>query len=170
LAAKSFLGEVGIPFLSVAFVISAVGAMNGSILTGARIPFAMARDGIFIKGLAHIAPHSKVPIRAVLIQALVACLLAISGTFDQLTDWVVVASWTFYALCISTLFVFRKKDNGNTNDHFMVPGFPVVPVLFIISSIFLVGNSMINSPMAALMGLLVICVGYIVFRITGQKS
>jgi APA family basic amino acid/polyamine antiporter len=170
LAAKSFLGEYGVPILSIAFVISALGAMNGSILTGARIPFAMSRDGIFLKSLAVIQSSTHVPARSILIQALVASLLAWSGTFDQLTDWVVVASWSFYALCISTLFIFRKKDKSNDSTIFKVPGFPIVPILFILSAILLVINSMINNPISALLGFVVIVVGYLTYLFFNNRS
>ena len=163
LAARSFLGEAGVPILSAAFVISALGAMNGSILSGARVPFAMARDGVFFKGLAHIAPNAHVPVRAVLIQGALASVMALSGTFDELTDWVVVCSWTFYALCISTLFVFRKRDGAGGPGVFRVPGFPYLPFLFIAAAFLLIGNSLWNNPRAGLFGGLLVLAGYPVY-------
>ena len=159
LAARSFMGEAGVPVLSAAFVISALGAMNGSILSGARVPFAMARDGVFFRGLAHIAPGAHVPARSVLIQGVLASVLALSGTFDQLTDWVVVCAWAFYAMCISTLFVFRKRDGGGAAGVFRVPGFPWLPSLFIAASLLLIGNSLWSNPRAGLFGFLVIMAG-----------
>jgi APA family basic amino acid/polyamine antiporter len=164
LAARSFLGEAGVPVLSAAFVISALGAMNGSILSGARVPFAMARDGVFFRGLAHIATNTHVPVRAILIQGALASALALSGTFDQLTDWVVVCAWAFYALCISTLFVFRKRDVGAAASVFRVPGFPYLPLLFIAAAMLLIGNSLWNNPRAGLFGGLIVAAGYPVYR------
>jgi len=158
LAARSFLGEAGVPLLSAAFMISALGAMNGSILSGARVPFAMARDGVFFRGLARIAPGAHVPARAVLAQGVLASVLAVSGTFDQLTDWVVVCGWTFYALCVSTLFVFRKRD-GAEPPAFRVPGFPYLPLLFIAAALMLVGNSLWRDPRAGLYGVLLVAAG-----------
>jgi len=160
LAAKAFLGKTGVPVLSAAFVISALGAMNGSILSCARVPFAMARDGVFFRGLAHIAPNAHVPVRAVLLQCVIASVLALSGTFDQLTDWVVVCGWTFYALCISTLFVFRKRDGAAPPDGFRVPGFPCLPVMFIAAALLLIANSLWNNPRAGLFGGLLVAAGF----------
>src|SRR5690606_31314451 len=88
-AAQSFLGQYGVAILSGAFVFSALGAMNGSILTGARVPYAMAHDGLFFKKLALLNEKSKVPVISIVVQALVSIALALSGTFDQLTDYVV---------------------------------------------------------------------------------
>jgi APA family basic amino acid/polyamine antiporter len=160
-AAKSFLGDVGVPLLSIAFVISALGAMNGSILTGARVPYAMAGDGLMPKSIGLVSSTTHVPIVAVLVQAIVAIALALTGTFDQLTDWVVVASWLFYALCISTLFVFRKRQSAAP--AFQVPGFPVIPILFILASLFLIVNSLLNNVAAALSGAVLVAAGVPVF-------
>ena len=165
LAARTFLGEAGVPALSAAFVISALGAMNGSILSGARVPFAMARDGVFFSGLAKVAPGAHVPARAVLLQGCIASILALSGTFDQLTDWVVVCAWTFYALCISTLFVFRRRDGAAPAASFRVPGFPYLPLLFIAGALLLIGNSLWNAPRAGVFGALLVAAGYPVYRL-----
>lgn len=160
LAARSIFGAAGVPLLSAAFVVSALGAMNGSILSGARVPFAMARDGLFFGAFAKIAPNAHVPARAVLLQGCVASLLALSGTFDQLTDWVVACAWTFYAVCISTLFVFRRRSPGAP---FRVPGYPLLPALFILAAALLVGNALWNDPKAALAGALLVLAGLPVY-------
>ncbi|MGZ3723924.1 MAG: APC family permease, partial [Bdellovibrionales bacterium] len=97
-AAVAVIGPKALGILSIAFVISALGAMNGSILTGARVPYAMAHDGLFMRWLGKVNSKSLVPVNSVLAQGVLACLLAKSGTFDQLTDYVVIASWIFYAL------------------------------------------------------------------------
>ena len=108
-AAETFLGPIGITLLSVVFTISALGAMNGSILTSARVPFAMAEDSLFPKWFANINSRTKVPVFAVLIQGFWSCILAMSGTFDQLTDYVIFASWIFYAAVTFGVIIFRKK-------------------------------------------------------------
>ena len=108
-AVQTFMGPIAITFLSLAFAISALGAMNGSILASARVPFAMAEDSLFPKWLANINSKTKVPILSVLVQCLWSCILAMSGTFDQLTDYVVFASWIFYAAATFGVIIFRRK-------------------------------------------------------------
>lgn len=160
LAVKSFLGEWGIPVISIAFIISALGAMNGSILTASRVPFAMARDGLFWRRLCRVSEHTHVPIWSIMVQAVIASLLALWGSFDQLTDYVVVAAWIFYALTSSTIFIFRRRTSTLRNDNlFKVPGYPLVPIIFIITAVLLVINSMNQNPLNGIIGLCIIAAG-----------
>lgn len=160
LAVKSFLGEWGIPVISVAFMISALGAMNGSILTAARVPFAMARDGLFWHRLSTVSEHTHIPAWSIMVQAAIASTLALWGTFDQLTDYVVVASWIFYALTASTIFIFRRNNSTLYNKNiFRVPGYPFIPIIFIITAIFLIINSMSKNPLDGIIGLVIIATG-----------
>jgi len=149
-ATSSFLGTQGVQVISILFVISALGAMNGSIMTNARVPFAMAKDKLFFKGLAYISASTRVPIMAILAQGLIACALAASGTFDQLTDYVVFSAWIFYGVSGLSLFVFRKKKLPRT---FQTPGYPWIPGAFIVLTILLLVNTLITSPINSLTGL-----------------
>lgn len=160
-AASAVLGEGSSLTLSIAFVISALGAMNGSILTGARVPFAMARDGLFFKSLGKISAETHVPVVAVLVQGVVSSVLALSGTFDQLTDYVIFASFIFYALCSASIFIFRRKIPGER--HFKVPFYPVLPSVFVILSFLLLVNTLVTAPQESGLGLLFILCGIPVF-------
>ncbi|MGE0632148.1 MAG: APC family permease [Pseudobdellovibrionaceae bacterium] len=172
IAATTFLGDFGVILLSIAFVLSAVGAMNGSILSSARVPFAMARDGLFIKWLGQVHPKTRSPITALIIQGIWASALALSGSFDQLTDYVVFASWIFYALVTASLFIFRKKL-AHIERPYKAWGYPILPSLFLITSVLLLINTLITSTEASLKGLVLICIGipvyYIFYRNTGVK-
>jgi len=162
----SFLGDSGAKFLSVILLVSCVGAMNGCIMTSARVPFAMARDGLFFRALAKISPRTHVPVRAVWIQALVACLLASTGTFDQLTNYVVFAAWIFYGITGYAVIVFRKRGLS-VNGEFRVPGYPYVPLLFVGLAGVLVVNTVIEAPRDSLIGIGLILTGvpaYYFFR------
>jgi APA family basic amino acid/polyamine antiporter len=163
LAAKTFLNQYGVPGISIAFIISALGAMNGSILTGARVPYAMARDGLFWSKLGQVGNRAQVPVISIVVQALIASGLALMGTFDQLTDYVVVSGWIFYGLTASTVFIFRKRqikvEHQIQKDHFRVPGYPLVPILFIGAAIFLVANSLTQNPRNAFVGVFIIMAG-----------
>jgi APA family basic amino acid/polyamine antiporter len=158
-AASTFLGTAGIGFLSIAFVISALGAMNGSILTGARVPYAMATERLFFAKLGELHPKTHVPMYSVLIQGLWACVLAMSGTFDQLTDYVVFSSWLFYALCGASVWIFRKKL-PNRERPYKVLFYPVLPIVFVLCASLLLINTLITSPQESLFGLIIIGIGF----------
>lgn len=159
MAANTFLGTAGIGFLSLAFVISALGAMNGSILTGARVPYAMAQDRLFFHQLALVNSKTHTPMRAIIVQGIWACVLAASGTFDQLTDYVVFSAWLFYALCGASIFIFRKKLPLQERSY-KVLFYPILPIVFIAVAILLLLNTLWTSPQESLFGLLIIGVGW----------
>lgn len=157
-AAKSFLGENGIWFLSLALVLSAIGAMNGSILTGARVPFAMAKDGLFVKALAKVHPRTHTPVVSVVVQGIWSCVLALSGTFDQLTDYVVFWAWVFYALTTASLFIFRRKLPA-ADRPYKAFGYPVIPLIFLAAAMILIVNTFLASPKDTLWGVLILISG-----------
>jgi APA family basic amino acid/polyamine antiporter len=169
LAAQKWLGGIGVPLLSIAFVISALGAMNGSILTASRVPFAMSRDGFFFKGLSSVNAKTQVPMVSIIVQAIVSIILAMLGTFDQLTDYVVVASWLFYALVTASIFKFRKTHKNSTS-KFRVPLYPIVPILFIGASAFLIINSIMTGADSAIKGGLIIACGIPVYYFFKKKN
>ncbi len=171
-AAMTFLGTSGVTILSAAFVFSALGALNGSIMTGARVPYAMAKDGLFFKGLANVNDVTLVPVVSVIIQGIVSMLLALSGTFDQLTNYVVFSSWIFYAMVTGVVFVLRKKMPDAPRSYKTL-GYPVVPVIFIVLAVLLLINTVMESPKESSIGLLFILAGvpvYFVFKKLNKKA
>lgn len=170
LTAMTFLGTGAIKFLAVAMAVSAWGAMNGSIMSGARVPFAMAKDNLFIPQFAKLSEKTHVPYVAILIQGLWACVLTLSGTFDQLTDQVVFSSWIFYAACTGSVFVFRRRDKkcppqaiAHEQNSYRTWGYPIVPILFIFASAVLLTNTLIQSLVPSLIGLGLITAGLPVY-------
>ena len=157
-AARTFLGANGPALVSVAFLISTLGLLNGSLLTNARVPYAMARDGLFFARFARLHETTAVPVISILVLALWASLLAISGTFDQLTDCVVFAGWIFYALTTSTVFALRRKMPDLPRPY-RTFGYPVVPILVIAVATALLGNTLVTSRVESLFGLLLIAAG-----------
>jgi len=173
-AAKTFLGAAGIGVLSILFVFSAISAMNGSIMTSARVPFAMAEDGFFFKALAKVHHTSRVPVTSIVVQAVISCILALSGRFDQLTDYVVFSSWIFYALVTSALFIFRKKY-PNAPRAYKVWGYPYLPAIFLVAAVLLLGNTLVTMPKESCIGLGIILIGVPVYfyfknKQTGEAS
>jgi APA family basic amino acid/polyamine antiporter len=157
LAARTVFGGRGTQLLALAMVISALGAMNGSILTSSRVPFALAKDGLFPRFLGRVSRGAGVPLRSVLVQAAWACVLALSGTFDQLTDWVVFASWIFYGLC--GFAVIRLRRRSGPGPGFQVPFYPFLPLLFCAMALLLLGNAVVSAPRESAYGLAFVLAG-----------
>jgi basic amino acid/polyamine antiporter, APA family len=160
--ATTFLGGPAQALLAVAMAISAISAMNGSMLTGARVPYAVATDGLAPKRLARLAPVTRVPATAVVVQGGLAVVYALSGRFDQLTDAVVFASWLFYALNAGTVLVLRVREPARERS-FRVPGYPIVPVIFMALSTLLLVNTVWTAPRATVLGLATTAVGAVVY-------
>ena len=146
---KRFLGPTAVAFTAVAMVVSSFGSLHSSVLSNSRIPFAMARGGLFFKALARLSPRSSVPVRALLAQATWASLLAISGTYDTLTDSVIFASWLFYGLVAGALFVFRRT-RPDASGGYRAPGYPFIPIVFMLATLALIINTFIATPRQAL--------------------
>ncbi len=159
---QTFLGPQGLYLFSVLLVISAMGAMNGSVMSSSRVPFALAKDKLFPQALARVSQTTHVPYVSLIVQGMMATLLALSGSFDQLTDYVVFASWIFYALVAYSVFVFRKKMPGAERAYRAV-GYPVVPIVFILMAVLLVINTLVSSFRESAFGLLFIASGIPVY-------
>jgi basic amino acid/polyamine antiporter, APA family len=170
-AAQTFF-SYGPQLVSIAFIVSVIGALNGIILMNARVPFAMARDGLFFKRLGELNPTSRVPVAAIWTQAVWACVLALSGTFDQITTSVIFALWIFFALVGSSLFILRSKVPAAPR-RYRTPGYPVVPMLFVLVAVWLVISSVKAYPIESGVGLLLIALGlpfYLYFQFTRRRA
>jgi APA family basic amino acid/polyamine antiporter len=161
-AAAQFLGGPAQAMLAIAMTISAISAMNGSILTGARVPYAVASDGLAPERLSRISAGARVPATALVVQGVIACALALSGSFDQLTDAVIFVSWLFYGLNAGSVLMLRRREPARPRS-FRVPGFPVVPIVFIALAILLIGNTIWTSPGPSALGLAVVAAGALVY-------
>lgn len=160
-AATTFLGGPAYALLAIAMTVSAVSAMNGSMLTGARVPYAVARDGLAPKLLCTLN-RARVPAVAVVIQGALAGFFAVSARFDQLTDAVVFASWLFYALNAGSVLMLRRRAPDHPRP-FRVPGFPVVPVVFVLLAVLLLVNTVVTAPEPSALGLGMTAVGGLVY-------
>jgi APA family basic amino acid/polyamine antiporter len=155
---KTFMGPTAVTLMAVILAASSIGALHSSILANSRIPFAMARDGLFFRGLAEISPRSHVPVNALLVQAVWASVLALSGTFDTLTDSVIFASWLFYGLATATVFVFRRTM-PEAERPYRVWGYPYVPLLFLVVTAGMLISALVATPRQAMIGLVTMALG-----------
>ena len=142
-------------------MLSSIGTLHTSILTGARVPYAMAKDGLMFAPLGKLSATGA-PVVSLVVQGIWACLLALSGSFDTLTDYVIFGSWIFYALATSSVFVFRRKYPDAVRPY-KTFGYPVVPIVFLIVAGWLLINTMITAPTQAFAGIFLILVGLPVY-------
>src|SRR5580658_4745417 len=128
------LGHLGASLVSAGMAISMLVTLNGTIMSGARVPFATARDGYFFKALAEVHPRFHTPSMAIIVQcALAIALLLLGGSFRQFFSLAIFAEWLFYMIAGSTVFVFRRRE-PNLDRPYRVWGYPVVPALFVLAS------------------------------------
>ena len=134
---RRVLGPLAVTLMAGVMMLSSWGSLQTSILGTARIPYAMARDGVFFQSLARVSKDTKVPIISLIVQGVWAAVLALSGTFDQLTDMAIFAFWLFYGMVAASVFVFRKREPDAARPY-RTWGYPVVPAIFVLLTIYLI--------------------------------
>ena len=164
--ADRLVGVTGVAFVSTVVMISTFGGLNGSMFTGPRILFAMADDGLLFSGMAKVHPRFKTPYVSITVVAILAAIFVLAGTFEQLADAFVTAIVPFYALAVAAVFPLRRRSDYHPT--FRVPLYPLVPALFVLSTLFLLVNAIIDpSSRVATLGVLGgILVGIPVYFVT----
>lgn len=155
---QSMWGKGAAAAVAVAVLISIFAALNGSILSGARVPYAMARDGLFFRAARTVHPKYKTPGNSMILLCLWACVVVLSGWFDDLYNFVIFGSWILYLLTTLSVFVLRKKRPEMVRPYRVI-GYPLVPVLFIAGAMLLLGYTLHNRPRESLMGLALMGLG-----------
>lgn len=141
--AYRIFGDGGVKFISIAVMVSAFGTLNGSMMTGPRVFFAMADDGLFFKKIASVHPRFKTPYLAISLAATMAIIFVMSQSFEQLADTFVLGIWPFYALGVAAVYTLRRK-RPDLPRPYKTLGYPVTPALFILAVLFLIGNALLN--------------------------
>ncbi len=152
------MGGGGTMLLAILICISTFGCTNTTILLAARLYYAMARRGEFFQRAGTVHARYRTPGNALVMQGVWASVLIISGSFDQLTDMLIFASFIFYGLCAYGVFILRKR-NGGAPATYRTPGYPLVPALFVLFCLALVVITLYNRPGEAGIGLLLILSG-----------
>jgi basic amino acid/polyamine antiporter, APA family len=141
--AQRFLGTTAITLIAAALLSSTFGTLHTSILTGARVPYAMAQDGLFPTALSRVSPRTRVPTGALIVQAVWACILVIafSSSFDVLTDYAIFGLWIFYGLVTAAVFILRRKM-PELERPYKAWGYPVVPIFFLLATVLILGMTL----------------------------
>ena len=168
-AVQTFMGPTGVLFVLVLILIATFGSTNGAILTAARLYYAMACDKLFFNKAADIHPKHNTPANSLIMQGIWASLLVLSGSFDQLTDMLVFAAFLYYGAMAAGVFVLRYKM-PDAYRPVKAWGYPVVPALFIVFCLVLVGVSLVSTPRECLLGIGLILTGLPFYLFWGRKS
>ena len=166
---RRVVGPVGVAVMSAGLMASSFGTLHSSVLSGSRIPYRLAEDGALPAFLARVTPRTRVPVWSIVLQGCWASVLALSGSFDALTDYVVFGSWIFYGLTVSSLFVLRRTM-PDAERPYRAWGYPLVPALFLLVTAFLLVNTLVTSPGRALVGLGLIALGLPVYAYFSRRA
>lgn len=168
--AQRVIGPIGVVFVSVTVMLSTFGSLTASLFASPRIFFALAEDGLFFRSVAKVHPKFHTPHVAIGINILLAVIFVLIRTFEQLADAFVTAIIPFYALAVAAMFVVRKRPDYNP--PFRTPGYPIVPILFVLSTVYLLVNALIDpaSRGATALTLGIVAVGIPVYYMTVGRS
>lgn len=142
---RALFGPIGVVLVSLFVAISTFGALNGVMLTGPRIFFAMADDRLIFRSLARVHPRFRTPYVAILLAALLGIVLVVSRSFEEVTSTFVVAVWPFYALSVAAVYRLRRR-RPDLPRPYRVIGYPVVPAVFIVSVVWFIANALVYEP------------------------
>jgi basic amino acid/polyamine antiporter, APA family len=161
-------GSVGGLLMAAAIMLSSFGCNNGLILAGARVYYAMAKDGLFFRKVGNLHPKYKTPVLSLMVQMVWTCILCVSGTYGQLLDYIVFAVLVFYILTIVGLFVLRRKHPDATRPYRAV-GYPVLPAIYIVMALFIDVVLLLYKPQYTWPGLMIVLIGIPVYYLWSRR-
>ncbi len=155
------MGPIGGALMAAGIIVSTIGFVNSGILSAPRMLQAMSADGLFFRFASRLHPKYHSPAGGIAIQAVWAVTLALSGTYGQLLDYVVFGDWIFFGLIVTTIFAYRRRDaqTGVTPTVYRVPGYPVLPALFVLVAAYVVVSAIWSNPRNAVLGAVLIAAG-----------
>ena len=165
---RRIFGGLGANAVSIAAMISIFAALNGSILTGSRVPYAMARDGLFFRSFSSVHPAFHTPGVAIIGLGLWASVVVLSGRYDQLLTFVIFASWLLYGMTTAAVFVLRRK-RPDLHRPYRTLGYPVIPALFVIAALLIEVVTLIHSPRESILGIILIAAGLPFYFVWKQR-
>jgi APA family basic amino acid/polyamine antiporter len=166
---RRLLGAAAVTLMAAAMMTSSFGALHASILATSRVPYAMARDRLFFAGLSKLSPRTRVPIRSLIALGIWSGVLALSGSYDTLTDSAIFALTLFYAFVAGSVFIFRRRLPDAPRPY-RTWGYPVVPIVFLVVTGWLILTTIWNTPKQSAIGLGLILIGLPVYLIWSKRD
>ncbi len=168
-AVRAAYGASATNLVTCLIVVSILGSINGMTLTGPRVYFAMAQDGLFFRSFGRLNAKSHAPTIAIVVQGIWSTVLATAGSFQQLFTYVVFTAWIFYGISVFAVIVLRRRE-ANLERPYRVPAYPFVPILFVVAAVFIVAVTIANGPMQALYGIGLILTGLPVYWLAFHRK
>jgi len=160
-------GERGAALIAVGIAISTLGFLSQGMLTAPRVYFAMAADGLFFRRIAWIDPRTRAPAAAIVLQGVLSLLIALTGTYEQILNYVVSVDWIFFGLTAGTVFVFRRRGAGDGDGGSRIPGHPFTTAAFIVAAALIVASTVWKYPANSAVGIAIMLAGipaYLLWR------
>ncbi|HYX52151.1 MAG TPA: amino acid permease [Candidatus Limnocylindrales bacterium] len=168
-ALQQMFGSSGAGLMAIAILISTFGCCNGLILSGARVYYAMAKDGLFFKSAGEVHARYRTPVISLLVQAVWTCILCLSGTYGQLLDYIIFAVLVFYILTIGSLFVLRRTE-PNAERPYRAIGYPLLPAIYIVMALFIDVVLLRYKPQYTWPGLIIVLLGIPVYFVWTRRT
>jgi APA family basic amino acid/polyamine antiporter len=166
---QQIFGPVGAQIMAIAILVSTFGCNNGLILAGARVYYAMAKNGLFFRSAGRLHPKYHTPAHSLLMQCVWTCILCISGSYGQLLDYIIFAVLVFYILTIAGLFVLRVKRPNEPRPYRAI-GYPVLPAMYILMAVFIDVVLLRYKPQYTWPGLIIVLLGIPVYFLWSKRN
>jgi APA family basic amino acid/polyamine antiporter len=167
------MGDTGARLIALGIAVSTLGFLSQSVLTAPRVYFAMARDGLFFRSVAKVTEHTHVPVVAIILQSVWTIVVALSGRYEQILNYVVSMDFLFFGLTGVTLFVFRSREAKAGNDSrrgYRAPGHPLTTGVFVLVSWLVVINTIYKYPANSLLGMSILLLGLPVYAFWASQQ
>jgi APA family basic amino acid/polyamine antiporter len=159
---RKALGERGAQWIALGIAVSTLGFLSQGILTAPRVYYAMARDGLFFKSVGWLSPKTGVPVVAIVLQGVTATVIALSGRYEQILNYVTSVDFISFGLTAASLFVFRRKDSSS-HALYLAPGHPYTTGLFVAACAAIVITTVATFPENSAFGLIILLAGIPVY-------
>ncbi|HYH83055.1 MAG TPA: amino acid permease, partial [Longimicrobium sp.] len=166
---RAAFGDRGAALIAIGIAISTLGFLSQSMLTAPRVYFAMALDGVFFRRVAYVNPRSRAPVVAIALQGVLALLIALTGSYEQILNYVVSVDFIFFGLTAGAVFAFRRKtaDDGS---GWRIPGHPVTTALFIAACVLIVAATVYRYPANSAVGIVIMLAGLPVYFLWSRRA
>jgi basic amino acid/polyamine antiporter, APA family len=169
------LGDRGARLIALGIAVSTVGFLSQSVLTAPRVYYAMARDGVFFSAVGKLDPRTRAPVVAIVLQGVWAAIIALTGKYDQILNYVEAIDVLFFGLTGASLIVFRQRERREASaapapDRVRVPGHPITTLLFVLSCWAVAVTTVVQQPRSAGIGVIILLAGVVVFQFWRRSS
>jgi len=167
---RAAVGVRGARWIAFGIAISTLGFLSQGILTAPRVYYAMARDGLFFKSVGWLAPRTGVPVVAIVLQGVTATVIALSGRYEEILNYVISVDFISFGLTAASLFVFRRRIQASPQKVYLAPGHPYTTALFVLVCAAIVITTVATFPANSVIGLIILLAGFPVYLYWSRRA